>query len=104
VTASYGGCWGETPTQEVGCFQLVQTRSPSIVTTPELDLGEFAQLALEVAGMSPEDAAGVTGSVDWASTLVIPIPKGAVRHEEVEVDGVTGVLVIKENTGEGPMD
>lgn len=104
ASAAYGGCWGETRKKEVGCFQLMQSRSPTVVTTPELDLGEIARLGLEVAGMSSEDAAAVTGSIDWASTLVIPVPKGKVRRQQIEVDGVDGVVMVEETTGDGPAE
>ncbi len=104
ASAFYGGCWGERRKKEVGCFQLVQTRSPSVVTTPALDLGEIARLGLEVAGMSGDDAAAVTGSIDWASTLVIPVPKNHVRQQEIEVDGVDGVLMVEDIARDGPQE
>lgn len=50
--------------------------------------------------MSPEEAAELTSTVDWTSTLLVPIPRNAATHEQVSVDGVTGTLI--ERTGEGP--
>ncbi len=32
-------------------------------------------------------------TVNWASTLVIPIPRNAATYEQVTVDGVTGTLI-----------
>ena len=43
--------------------------------------------------MSAEQAAAFTSTVDWTSTLVVPIPKNASTYEQVAVDGVTGTLI-----------
>ena len=43
--------------------------------------------------MSQEQAAAFTKTVDWTSTLIIPIPKNAATYEQVQVDGVTGTLI-----------
>ena len=43
--------------------------------------------------MSFEEAAAFTNSVDWTSTLVVPIPKNAAVNKQVPVDGVTGTLI-----------
>ena len=43
--------------------------------------------------MSAEEAAAFTSTVDWTSTLVVPIPSNAADYEQVSVDGVTGTLI-----------
>ena len=43
--------------------------------------------------MSREEAAAFTATVDWTSTLVIPVPRRASTYEDVSVDGVTGKLI-----------
>jgi hypothetical protein len=58
-----------------------------------LDLAELARIALEFSGMTPEEADRFTRTVDWTSTLVVPIPKDGVNYQQVEIDGVTGVLI-----------
>lgn len=95
VRARYGDCWKEGASgPDPSCFQLLQSRTPSVVTTPALDLAEVARLGLEVAGMSPEEAAMMTAAINWTSTLVIPLQEGKAQHREVEVDGVRGVLML----------
>jgi hypothetical protein len=51
--------------------------------------------------MSREEAAAFTSTVDWTSTLVVPIPRNAAINEQVVVDGVTGTL-IQRSSEEGP--
>jgi len=43
--------------------------------------------------MPAEDAERMANSIDWTSTLVIPLPADAGKAREVSVDGVTGLLV-----------
>jgi hypothetical protein len=72
---------------------LVEMPSPTVNAPADLDVNQLAQLGLEFTGMSKEDAAAFTSTVNWTSTLVIPIPKNAASYEQVTVDGVTGTLI-----------
>ena len=45
------------------------------------------------ASMTAEEAAAFTSTVDWTSTLVVPIPNNSATYEQVSVDGVTGTLI-----------
>ncbi len=75
------------------CVILAQIPSPSVDAPADVNVAEMARLGLEFTGMSPAEAQAFTDSVDWASTLVIPIPKNAAIYQQVEVDGVTGTLI-----------
>lgn len=75
------------------CVILAQIPSPSVNAPADLDINQLAQIGLEFTGMSAEEAASFTSTVDWASTLVVPIPKNAATNEQVTVDGVTGTLI-----------
>lgn len=75
------------------CVILAEIPSPSVNAPADVDVDQLAQIGLEFTGMSPEDAAAFTSTVDWTSTLVIPIPRNAAIYEQVTVDGVTGTLI-----------
>jgi hypothetical protein len=75
------------------CVILAQIPSPSVNAPADLDINQLAQMGLEFTGMSHEEAVAFTNTVDWTSTLVIPIPKNAAKYEQVAVDGVTGTLI-----------
>jgi hypothetical protein len=75
------------------CVILAQIPSPSVNAPADLDIEQLAQIGLEFTGMSPEEAASFTSTVDWTSTLIVPIPRNAATHEQVTVDGVTGTLI-----------
>jgi hypothetical protein len=83
------------------CVILAQIPSPSVNAPADLDIEALARVGLEFTGMSPEEAAELTSTVDWTSTLLVPIPRNAAIHEQVSVDGVTGTL-IQRPSGEGP--
>jgi hypothetical protein len=58
-----------------------------------MDLTQMGQLYLQVLGMDEEEARLYAASVDWATTLVMPVPQGSGEYEEISVDGVKGLYV-----------
>jgi anti-sigma factor RsiW len=107
VTVSYGTCpepsgdepgFGVNGSGPMGrrypdCVMLAEIPSPTVKAPAEIDVAQLAQLGLEFTGMSAEQAAAFTKTVDWTSSLVVPIPKNAATYEQVQVDGVTGTLI-----------
>jgi hypothetical protein len=75
------------------CVILVQIPSPNVSAPADLDINQLAQIGLEFTGMSAEEAAAFTSTVDWTSTLVVPIPSNSASYDQVTVDGVTGTLI-----------
>lgn len=105
VSAGYGTCpsnTGDTPGEfgsgsagrrYADCILLAQIPSPTVSAPAEVNISHLVQIGLEFTGMSNEEAVAYTSSVDWTSTLVIPIPKNAATYQQVSVDGVTGTLI-----------
>lgn len=102
VTAAYGQCPQPKkdsshnppkPADLAGCVILAEVPSPTVSVPPELNVRELATLALQAAGMSAQDAQAFCDTVDWTSTLVIPIPRDAGSYEKTNVDGVEGTLI-----------
>ncbi len=103
VNAAFGTCpepQAEKPQPQEGymekeyadCVVFTQMPSPLVNAPADLDMAQLAQIGLEFSGMSREEAAAFTATVDWTSTLVIPVPNRA-TSEDVSVDGVTGKLI-----------
>ncbi len=102
VTAAYGDCpklTDESATKgSIGrtmqnCIVLAQIPSPTVVAPPDLDVAGLAQIALQFTGMTADQAQAFSQSVDWTSTLVVPIPRNGAKYAQVPVDGVTGSLI-----------
>lgn len=79
--------------QYADCVLLAEIPSPTVQAPANLDIAQLAQIALEFTGMSKDQAAAFTKTVDWTSSLVIPIPKNGSTYEQVNVDGVQGTLI-----------
>jgi hypothetical protein len=75
------------------CIVLMQLASPTIEAPNELPIADLGAAFLQIMGMSPEEAANFSASLDWSSTLVIPVPRNEADYREVSVDGVTGTLI-----------
>jgi hypothetical protein len=84
------------------CVILAQIPSPSVNAPADLDIEALARIALEFTGMSAEEASALTSTVNWTSTLMVPIPSNAAIHEQVSVDGVTGTLIQRSPDSENP--
>ncbi|MGB8647567.1 MAG: DUF4367 domain-containing protein [Anaerolineae bacterium] len=77
----------------VNCVMLVEMPSPTVDTPPDIDVKQLAEIGLEFTGMTPEQAKAYSATVDWTSTLVIPVPRNGASYKQVNVDGVTGYLI-----------
>lgn len=77
----------------VNCVYLVQAPSPTVSMPPDLNMAEIAEAGLQLAGMSPGEAHAFCQTVDWSSTMVIPLPRNSSSFEKVKVDGVEGTLI-----------
>ena len=75
------------------CVILAEIPSPTVDAPADVNISQLAQIGLEFTGMSSDQAAAFTNSVDWTSTLVIPIPKNAATYKQLPVDGVTATLI-----------
>ena len=102
ITAGYGtcptagsdqNCLGTPGRRYADCVMLLEMPSPSVDAPPDLDVARLVELGLQFTGMSAEQAKAYSASIDWTSTLVIPIPNNAATYQQVSVDGVTGTLI-----------
>lgn len=89
------------PDQSEVDFVVMQVPSPTAEVPEGVDMQALGEAMLQLLGMSPEEAANLSESIDWATTLVLPVPTGMLQTmQEVEVDGVTGLLFEMEGRSE----
>lgn len=72
---------------------LMQANSPEITLPPGIFLPELAEIGLRVAGLSADEARRLAYSLDWHSTLMVPVPANAASFREVELRGTKGLLI-----------
>lgn len=104
VSMAYGACpdpAGNDPddmrwSRLRSCVILAQIPSPTVNAPADLDVAQLAEIGLQFTGMTADEARAFSQTVDWASTLVVPIPQNGHSYEQVQVDGVTGNLIYRE--------
>ena len=88
VFATYSRGQGKA---QVAC--LTQANSPEITLPGGVFLPDLVQIGLRVAGLSTDEARRLAYSVDWHSTLMVPVPVNAASFREVELRGTKGLLI-----------
>jgi len=88
VAAEYGSC-----SRAANCVMLLQLASPSVDVPKGVNLAQVGEAMLQLLGLSQAEARHFASTIDWSSTLVIPMPTDAGSFRDVTVDGVQGVLI-----------
>jgi hypothetical protein len=106
IMVEYGSCpearpaggTQPTPTQPrsgawANCLALQEVPSPLVNMPSDLNLQQLAEIGFQLAGMSATQARNLGQTIDWKSTLVLPIPRFASSYSQVTVNGVQGTLI-----------
>jgi len=72
---------------------LIQARSPEVTLPPGVDLERLGEIGLRILGLDAGEARHIAASIDWHSTLVIPVPLEASSFRHVTVQGNPGLLI-----------
>jgi len=78
--------------------ELIEAHSPEVTLPPGADLAQIGEIGLRIAGMSAADARRFASSIDWHSTLLVPVPTNVSSFREVSVGAGKGLLIT--TTGE----
>jgi hypothetical protein len=82
----------------------VQAKSPEVALPAGVDLEQLGQIGLRVLGLDAGEARRVAASIDWHSTLVVPVPITASSFRQVTVNGNPGLLVSYRGDAGGPRE
>ena len=72
---------------------LLQSPSPELGLPAGVDAAQLGQIGLRIVGLSPAEAKRFAQSIDWHSTMLVPVPSDASSFREVDVRGHKGLLV-----------
>jgi len=103
VTALFGKCPDPIQDRELSrkermlkyadCKMLVQLPTPVVIAPPGLNLAQLGTEMLKLFGFTDKEARAFSESIDWTTTLVVPLPlDNRMNVVEVDVDGVKGQL------------
>ena len=84
-----------------GKVAFIQAASPEIGLPPGVDLARFGEIGLRVMGLSASEAKRMANSIDWRSTLLVPVASNATRFQQLTVNGAKG-LYLETPEGETP--
>lgn len=87
--------WGLTGTgslSQMPTLVIAQTRAPTVDSTGA-SAQQLEDYLLSQPGVPPDLAAQVKAIKDPSATLPIPIPEGLATNENIQVNGVQGVLI-----------
>jgi len=74
-------------------LSILEGTSPEVVLPPGADLRQLGEIGLRVLGLDPAEARRIASSMDWKSTLLVPVPSNAASFREVDVHGHKGLLI-----------
>lgn len=77
---------------------LMQSRSPEVSLPAGWDLARLGEMGLRILGLDAGEAARMAQSVDWRSTLLVPVPTNASSFRSVTVQGNPGLLITTTKT------
>jgi hypothetical protein len=83
---AHSGAWAN-------CLAVQEVPSPLVNMPSDLNLQQLAEIGFQLAGMSAMQARSLGQTIDWKSTLVLPIPRFASSYSQVTVNGVQGTLI-----------
>lgn len=72
---------------------LMQTPSPEVNYPEDVDPTVLGEALLQVLGMDADSARQMAQSIDWTSTMLLPIPREFATYSQIDVDGASGVAI-----------
>lgn len=102
VVYTSGNCSMPTDASDPGdqsysdCITLIQMRAPQADAPEGLDVTHLGEALFQIMGMPQTEAQKLSQSIDWSTTLVLPVPVGGgVQYQDVTVDGVQGSYIVE---------
>jgi hypothetical protein len=81
--------------------RLIQANNPQMRFPAGIEPAEVAEIGLRILGLDRDEAYRLAWTIDWRSTLLVPVPVAEASFREVTVGGSTGVLIVP--AGEDPV-
>ena len=74
-------------------FEVVQAPIPDVAIPAGVDPTLMGELYLRLAGVPAQEAYQLAQTIDWTSTLVVPVPTEAISSAEMEINGQPALLI-----------
>lgn len=84
-------------------LMFLQSQSPLIDYPDDVDPNILGEALLQMLGMSAGEAQRLAASIDWSSTLLLPVPENIATFSEVTVDGASALALSSLEGGESSL-
>lgn len=78
---------------------LMQAKSPEVVLPKDVKISDLALIGLRIVGLSLPEAQQYAKTIDWNTTMLVPIPVNAGSFREVNIRNAKGLLITTGGTG-----
>jgi len=72
---------------------LLQGRSPEATLPEGIDLASLAEIGLRMMGLESAEANRFANSMDWRTTLIVPVPADIATFRQIDVQGNPGLII-----------
>ena len=97
-----GTNWDKPGAEPDTCVALIEAPVPQVDMPGDLNIQQLAEIGFQLTRMSPTQARELAQTIDWKSTLVLPIPRRAGTFSQVTVGGGQATLITNSGRGSGP--
>ena len=73
--------------------EFIQAKSPEITLPEGVDLQLLGEIGLRILGLPAVEARQFAQSIDWRSTVLVPVPWGATSFKQVAINGNPGIAI-----------
>jgi hypothetical protein len=82
--------------------RLFQARTPQVTLPDSIDMRALGEIGLRILGLPPVEAKQFAATIDWHTTLVVPVPPNASSFQQVDIGGREGVLIQHQPPNQSP--
>jgi hypothetical protein len=82
--------------------RFLQAPSPAVALPAGVELAALGEIGLRILGLAPEEARELARSIDWTSTLLVPLPPTAQSFRRIEVNGHPAVAIQHQPPDQSP--
>jgi hypothetical protein len=82
---------------ENGEVHLMQAHNPEMTLPGGVEPAQIAEVGLRILGLDPDEAYRLAWTIDWRSTLLLPIPSAEARFEDVTIGSSRGLIIVPTN-------
>jgi hypothetical protein len=73
--------------------RFLQAPAPAVALPDGVDLAALGEIALRMLGLPPDEARELARSIDWTSTLLVPLPPTAQSFRRIDINGHPAVAI-----------